>query len=221
MQRYYRRSLEEGFPFDRGMRIALNYGTYRLLPIEGGDAGGGAMRYEFFGQGIVELTRLSTGKAMRDIDETKTLLVGLGYSPHEVDRFFAPVTAQNVDLINRAEEDRPFYAYINRNGALVNEGIVASERFVQRLDELEQPVPLCRFRDGSRSYLVCELDEGGEPLRFAIRRLGRASFKGIGKLVVYEIVDPAPWDLGRGETLEPMPLAAALRAEVVAEPHAG
>jgi hypothetical protein len=217
VQRYYKRSLEEGFPFDRGMRIALNYGTYRLLPIEGGDDSGDAMRYEFFGQGIVELTRLSTGKAMRDIDETRTLLIGLGYPAHEVDRFFAPVTAQNVDLIDKAEEERQFYAYINRNGALVNEGIVASERFLQRLEELEAPRPVCRYQDGGRRYLVCEIDEAGEPLQFAVRQLGRASFKGIGKLVIFEIVDPETWDLSAAEPLPSTALGVALLAENAAE----
>ncbi len=217
VQRYYKRSLEEGFPFDRGMRIALNFGTYRLLPIEGGDAGGGDMRYEFFGQGIVELSRLSTGKAMRDIDETRTLLIGLGYPPHEVDSFFAPVTAQNVNLIEKAEESRQFYAYINRNGALVNEGIVASERFVQRLEELEAPKPVHIVREDRRRYVVCEVDVSGEPLLFAIRQLGRASFKGIGKLNIFEIVDPEPWDLSAGETLPPIALGAALAAGARAE----
>ena len=217
VQRYYKRSLKAGFPFDRGMRIALNYGTYRLLPIEGGDAGAEAMRYEFFGQGIVELTRLSTGKAMRDIDETRTLLIGLGYPAHEVDRFFAPVMAQNVDLIEKGEENRQFYAYINRNGALINEGIVASERFVERLEELESPRPLYRFREGRRRYLVCEVESTGEGVRFAIRQLGRANFKGIGKLVIYEIVDPEPWDLEAAEALPPLSLGKALLAEILAE----
>ena len=217
MQRYYKRSLDEGFPFDRGMRIALNYGTYRLLPIEGGDAGGEAMRYEFFGQGIVELTRLSTGKAMREIDETRTLLIGLGYPAHQVDSFFAPVMAQNVDLIDKAEEERQFYAYINRNGALINEGIVASERFVQRLEELESPRAVCRYQEGSRRYLVCDVDSTGETVRFAIRQLGRASFKGIGRLVIYEIVDPEPWDLSTGVALAEVSLSDALAAELLAD----
>ena len=217
VQRYYKRSLEEGFPFDRGMRIALNFGTYRLLPIEGGDAGGGAMRYEFFGQGIVELTRLSTGKAMREIDETRTLLIGLGYPAQEVDSFFAPVMAQNVDLINKGEEQRQFFTYINRNGALVNEGIVASERFVERLEELEAPTPICRLQEGGRRYLVCEVEAAGEQVQFALRQLGRASFKGIGTLVIFEIVDPEPWDLAAGEAMEPTPLVAALEAEAQAE----
>jgi hypothetical protein len=154
---------------------------------------------------------------MREIDETRTLLIGLGYPAHEVDSFFAPMMSQNVDLIDKGEEQRQFYAYINRNGALVNEGIVASERFVQRLEELEAPVPICRLQQGSRRYLVCEVEAAGETLRFAIRQLGRASFKGIGKLVIFEIVDPEPWDLSLGEALAPTPLGAALETEALAE----
>ncbi len=153
---------------------------------------------------------------MRDIDETKTLLIGLGYPATEVDQFFAPVTAQNIDLINKAEEQRQFYAYINSNGALINEGIVATERFVRHLEERERPLPVRRVRQGSRRYLVCELEDAGEPFRFALRKLGRASFKGIGKLEVFEVVDPADWGDYAGEPLEAASLLAALEAEPVA-----
>ena len=123
------------------------------------------------------------------------------------------MTSQNVDLIDKDEEDRQFYAYINRNGALVNEGIVASERFVQRLEELEAPTPICSLREGRRRYLVCEVEVSGETLLFAIRELGRASFKGIGKLNIFEIVDPEPWDLSTGVAVPPSALGAALAAE--------
>ncbi len=210
LQRTYQQAIDEGFPFDRGMRIALNYGTYRLLPIEGGDSSGGQLRYEFFGQGIVELSRLVTGKTMRDIDETKTLLISLGYPAIEVDQFFAPVTSQNVDLINKAEENRPFYAYINSSGALINEGIVATEKFVRHLEEREQPVPVRRVREGRRTYVVSEIEAGDETVRVALRRLGKASFKGIGKLVVYEVVDTHDWAEDRGEPLDGLTLTAAL-----------
>lgn len=70
LQRFYRQALREDFPFDRGMRIALNYGPYRLLPIQGTGAG---RHYEFFGHGIVELTRLVSGKSTHDLDDTSTL----------------------------------------------------------------------------------------------------------------------------------------------------
>ena len=133
LQRYYERALDEGFPFNRGMRIALNYGEYRLLPIEEGGAGT-IRRYEFFGHGIVELTRLVTGKTMREIDEIKNLLVGLGYSPGEVEGFFAPALRQNVDLVDKEEETRRFFCYINRNGTLVNEGILATQQFISQLE---------------------------------------------------------------------------------------
>ena len=133
LQRYYERALREGFPFDRGMRIALNYGEYRLLPIEEGGFGT-ARRYEFFGHGIVELTRLATGKSMREIDEIKNLLIGLGYPASEVETFFAPALRQNVDLVDKAEESRRFYSYINPNGTLVNEGIVATQQFISEIE---------------------------------------------------------------------------------------
>ena len=84
-----------------GMRIALNYGKYRLLPIE---SAGGEQRYEFFGHGIVELTRLVTGKTSQEIDEVKTVLVSRGYDPEEVDRFFAPVAHQTA--VQLADKDR-------------------------------------------------------------------------------------------------------------------
>src|SRR4029077_16284679 len=51
VQRYYEQALADGFPFDRGMRIALNYGHYRLIPMGGGGPEE-AERYEFFGHGL-------------------------------------------------------------------------------------------------------------------------------------------------------------------------
>jgi len=194
LQRYYERALSEGFPFDRGMRIALNFGEYRLLPIEEGGLGG-ARRYEFFGHGIVELTRLATGKAMREIDEIKHLLVEQGYEPSSVEAFFAPATRKNVDLIDKEEEARRFYSYINQSGALVNEGIVATREFLTQLEQsgtLGSPVRI--GTDGRRSYLVLDLDDGASELRFGIRRLGLAHLKGLERMPIYEIVDGSIWD---------------------------
>ena len=137
IQRAYREALERGFPFSKGLRIALNHGQYRLLPIQIG-AQAESERYEFFGHGVVELTRLTTGKGTREIEEIKTLLITQGYPESTVNRFFAPMTQTNVDVIDKGEESRSFYAYINHNGSLVNEGIVATWDFVSRL-ALENP----------------------------------------------------------------------------------
>jgi class 3 adenylate cyclase len=99
LQRYYVEAVREGLPFDRGMRIALNFGPYRLIPM-GGQAGEGE-RYEFFGPGLVELSRLTTGKATQEIDEVKTMLINQGYPEATVHRFFAPLSHKNVDVVDK------------------------------------------------------------------------------------------------------------------------
>ena len=101
IQRAYREALAKGFPFSNGLRIALNHGQYRLLPIQIGGKEEGGDRYEFFGHGVVELTRLTSGKASREIDEIKTLLITLGYPEPVVNRFFAPMTRQNLDVVEQ------------------------------------------------------------------------------------------------------------------------
>ncbi|HEY4590492.1 MAG TPA: hypothetical protein VII86_14800, partial [Thermoanaerobaculia bacterium] len=50
LQRYYVAAVREGLPFDRGMRIALNFGPYRLIPMSSRPEEG--ERYEFFGPGL-------------------------------------------------------------------------------------------------------------------------------------------------------------------------
>ena len=121
IQDMYRRAVETGLPFDRGLRIALNFGQYRMLPVQSSQPGE-AERYEFFGHGIVELTRLVTGKALQDTGEMKKLLVSLGYPQGYVDEFFAPLERRNLDVVDQGEEARRFRAYLNPNATLMNEG---------------------------------------------------------------------------------------------------
>lgn len=209
LQRYYQRALAEGFPFNRGMRIALNYGEYRLLPIEEGGSGT-ACRYEFFGHGIVELSRLVTGKTMREIDEIKNLLIGLGYSPVEVEGFFAPAMRQNVDLVDKEEETRKFYCYINRNGSLVNEGIVATQQFITQLDREGAVTGVFAGLDGRRKYLVLSLGESASQFFVGVRRLGLASLKGLESVPIYEVVDGELWRDQALETVVTQRLLATL-----------
>ena len=201
LQRFYRRSLEEGFPFDRGLRIALNYGGYRLLPVEEG----GAMTtrsYEFFGHGVVELSRLVTGKSPLELDEIKTFLLGLGYSAADVDRFFAPVIDRDGDFAVGPESGRPFFAYLNSTGTLINEGIVATEAFLAELEQSVEPPAMSRYREGTSGYVVVTVDEGSGEVRTGIRRLGVGRFKGLGGVTIYEIVDGEEWP---EEALEELP----------------
>ncbi len=192
IQRAYREALAKGFPFSKGLRIALNHGQYRLLPIQIGTQAE-FERYEFFGHGVVELTRLTTGKSTREIEEIKNLLITHGYPESTVNRFFAPMTRQNVDVIDKSEENRGFYSYINQNGSLVNEGIVATWDFVSRLAEEGAFQRAFRLADGPRTYIAVKLEGPGSSLLVGIRKLGVAQLKGLDRLPIYEIVDAAVW----------------------------
>jgi hypothetical protein len=188
VQRYYEQALAAGFPFDRGMRIALNYGHYRLIPMGGGGPEEGE-RYEFFGHGLVELSRLVSGKATREIEEVKNMLINQGYPEPTVQRFFAPLTHGNLDLIDKREEARQFHAYIDRNGNLVNRGLVATGPYVAQLEAELGSRSFYRAADGGRGYVMLELDDAGERLVVGLRKLGLAQLKGLEKLSVFEFVD--------------------------------
>lgn len=199
VQRAYRQALAEGFPFDRGLRMALNVGQYRLIPM-GTRGPEGPERYEFFGHGLVELSRLISGKATREIEDLKTMLVAQGYPEATVFKFFSPLLQRNPD--ERGDEDADgFYAHINRHGNLVNEGIVATEAFLRQLDGDLGAVPLARARRRDRTYVLLPVEDAGGRLEVAFRKLGLAHLKGLGEVPVYEVLD--------GETLPAAGLAAA------------
>lgn len=212
IQRIYVQALSEGLPFDRGMRIALNYGAYRLIPMGSGQPEEGE-RYEFFGPGLVELSRLTTGKATQEIDEVKMMLLNQGYPEATVHRFFAPLSQKNVDVVDKKEEKRRFYAYINRNGSLHNNGMVATAAFMAKLEHELGPRPLRRGTDGDRTYVVMDLDDGGEPLSVGMRKLGLTQLKGLEKLMVYEIVDGATFDPGSLKDLPDQKLVSTVDRE--------
>src|SRR5436190_21800950 len=86
---------------------------------------------EFYGPGIVELSRLTTGKANKEIEEIASFLVARGYEMQNVQQFFAPLS-RDVDPAHQ-QHAREFYAFINSSGHLLNEGIVASMPLLQEL----------------------------------------------------------------------------------------
>ncbi len=192
IQRAYREALTRGFPFSKGLRVALNHGQYRLLPIRIGVATE-SERYEFFGHGVVELTRLTTGKGTRDIEEIKTLLVTYGYPETTVNRFFAPMSRHNIDVVDKDERQRGFYAYINDNGSLVNEGIVATGDFVSRFAGERPYERIFRLVDGERTWIAVKLEVPGHSLLAGLRKLGLAQLKGLDNTPIYEIVDATLW----------------------------
>lgn len=201
LQRLYRQALAEGLPFDRGMRIGLNFGHYRLIPIQGGPDE--PERYEFFGHGVVELSRLTSGKSRQEVEEIQNLLISHGYRPQTVERFFQPLAERNVDFNHKQEEDRPFYCYLNRTGSLINEGIVATGELIAQLSEAITEPRLYRCTQGERPYLVLAAEDlRGGRLYLGLRKLGLAHLKGLDALPVYEVIDGADLDDGELQEVE-------------------
>ena len=215
IQRQYRQALAEGFPFGKGLRLALNHGQYRLLPIQSGLPGEGE-RYEFFGHGVVELTRLTSGKTTREIEEIKTMMIARGYPEATVNRFFAPMTQHNVDIVDKREESRDFYSYINQNGNLVNEGIVATGEFISHLGTDPTAHRLFRVREDDRLFIGVRLELPVGPLLVGLRKLGLASLKGLGRLPIYEVVDGGRWGDVTLVELAEMDLMSAIEREFAA-----
>jgi hypothetical protein len=214
IQRFYEEMKRKGFAFNKGLRIALNYGYYRLLPMKTAPDSAEQIT-EFYGPGIVELSRLTTGKANREIEEIASFLVAHGYDEHKVTQFFAPI-AGNADVIDKTQSAREYYAYIDGNGHLVNEGIVASMALMQELsNELgQEAAPLFRLRApwGGTYVAFAPVIPGVEYL--GVRLLGMVALKGLDKVDVTEIVPFAP---GEAEDVTPLettdPLMMLLRQD--------
>ena len=191
LQRHYRRAVAEGFPFDRGMRIALNFASYRLMPFVGStrDASG----YEVFGHGVIELTRLVSGKRGLDLEEIMLTLKANGYDDQSVHEFFAPLQG-DAGMAERIQ-DTGFTARVTTSGSLINEGIVATAAFLQRL-AAQGLGPFYAFSSGDRRWIALHVvDERGERHVAGIRRLGVVDLKGLDRIGVYEVVDGQGWRL--------------------------
>jgi hypothetical protein len=183
IQQFYSQARERGFAFNKGMRIALNYGYYRLLPMQVSTDGTQIM--EFYGPGIVELSRLTTGKATKELEDVQHLLLSHGYDQSEVYKFFAPLS-RSVEDLDATQQQREFYAYVNEAGHLINEGIVVSIPFLKQLSlELtEDGQKMYRVRTPWAVYLGFRWAKG----YIALRIVGSVTLKGIGQQEVGEVV---------------------------------
>ena len=213
IQRFYSEMRRKGFAFNKGLRIAVNYGYYRLLPMKA--TGGGSEKItEFYGPGIVELSRLTTGKATKEIDELASFLIAHGYDHQNVQQFFAPL-ARGVDVVDKMQHSREFYGYINASGHLINEGIVASFAFLQELSTelMSEAQKLYRLRAPWGSYIgFSPAITGLEYL--GIRILGMVSLKGLDNVEIGEIAPFATGEVTEATPLDPgESLAALLRQE--------
>ncbi len=186
IQRLYERLRVEGFPFTRGIRIALNFGTYHLFAMP--TASNEPPRYEFFGHGIVELSRLTTGKSGREVEEIAEFLIHSGYSEASVEAFLRPLLEGHGD--GRRVRERRYAAWLDGTGGLVNNGIVLTAPFLEELEgELPGEPAEVEF-DGLR-WLAWRLETAGQPLSLGLRYLGVPHLKG---LPPQELVEVVVWD---------------------------
>ena len=209
IQSFYSSAKSKGFAFNKGMRVAVNYGYYRLLPMQVSSDGMEIM--EFYGPGIVELSRLTSGKATKEIEEIQHLLLSHGYDQMEVYKFFAPLgrSAGATDSL----QERDYYAYIDESGHLVNEGIVLSIPFLKQLStELEdEQQKIYRLRSAWGNYIGFPAADGDGYV--AIRVLGAVSLKGIGSMDVAEAVRLRQGDAEVSVIDETQPLLRLLQRE--------
>jgi len=211
IQHFYSEMRKQGFAFNKGLRIAINFGYYRLLPMKG--TGSNEKINEFYGPGIVELSRLTTGKANKEIEEFASFLLAHGYESTKVQNFFAPL-AGGVDVIDHTQHAREFYAYVNATGHLVNEGIVASMSMLQELsNELSSEAQrLYRLRSPWGMYFG--FDPAIEGLEYlGVRLIGMVSLKGLDNVEVGEVVPFAPGEVEAVPLDEAEPLVMLLRQE--------
>jgi hypothetical protein len=176
IQHVYEQLRNIGFPFNHGIRIAINFGVYRLLPML--HPGPQAKRFEFFGHGIVELARLTTGKSAREVSDIAEFLVHSGYDPGEVDLFLSPLATARSG--QEQMSTRTYSATIDAHGELVNEGIVVALPFIEELElELEITKLWVVELDGLR-WAVFPVDPGmPDTLYVGLRYLGVARLKGL------------------------------------------
>jgi hypothetical protein len=187
VQLAYDRLRSSGFPFDQGIRMALNFGVYRLLPMLGSNRE--IRRFEFFGHGIVELSRLTTGKSTREVSEIAEFLIHSGYEPSEVDHFLAPIaSARSTVAVPGA---RSYPVTLDPHGELVNEGIVLTLEFVEHLDRELGSRSFTEVAEGEIRWLLFPLDpDRPGPFQVGLRFLGVARLKGLAPI---ELVEAAVW----------------------------
>ncbi|HEX9458374.1 MAG TPA: hypothetical protein VGA84_04470 [Thermoanaerobaculia bacterium] len=210
IQRCYADVRRKGFAFNKGVRIALNFGYYRLLPMKGS---GNERITEFYGPGIVELSRLTTGKANKEIEEFASFLITHGYDQTKVQTFFAPL-ARGVDVIDHTQHAREFYAYVNNSGHLVNEGIVSSFSLLRELsNELTaEGQQLYRIRAPWGTYIGFAPSLTGLEY-IGVRLIGMVSLKGLDEVQVGEIVPFAPGEVEALPVDGTDPLVLVIRQE--------
>lgn len=189
----YERLRRQGFPFDRGLRLAANVGSYHLIPMAAGK--GARPHFEFFGHALVELVRLTTGKTTKEVDDITDFLIAAGYDINRVLEFLEPV--RHESRVPEHARERPYAAYLAENGELTNLGGVVTEAFLHDLEPELGETPQRRAEAYGLQWLLLPFDPARpEKPWIGLRLLGSARLKGIdpGPLAELVVLDQPPAD---------------------------
>jgi hypothetical protein len=168
--------------------MALNFGAYRLLPML--NRSGDSLRFEFFGHGIVELARLTTGKSTREVEEIAEFLVHAGYNPGAVDSFLKPLMEARKGSGPGGE--RRYAATIDSHGELINEGIVLTLQFLMELEKERDNTAYDIVHYDDLDWAAFQVDaRDSNSLYVGLRLLGVARLKGLSP---QELVEAVVWE---------------------------
>ena len=115
-----------------------------------------------------------------------------GYEHQEVHKFFSPLE-QAVKPEHQSIGQRPYGVYLDAEGYLINEGIVASQVLIDKLSEEIGTAPLYRVEHAGLIFTAFPTRD--ETSLLAVRNLGRVKLKGMAPTGVFELVQlPKPAD---------------------------
>ncbi len=204
IQEAYVKARRDGFVFDRGIRIALNHNHYYVIPLQF-DGSMGSWTHDYLGSGLIELTRLTTGKTLTNLPELKNWLVAAGYTPDDVDAFLnRPSQDGGVSQTSAvpAGAARDYWVEVTPKGELRNEGIALTTGFLDRLAQEVSRMPLLSVRYGGlewTGYKAADINRY-HVFRFA----GVARLKGLEPMPVAEMASLEPEHAGQAyEILKP------------------
>jgi hypothetical protein len=193
----------KGFPFSRGLRLAVNVGTYHLLPLAGEETG--TPHFEFFGHSLVELARLTTGKTTYEVDDIADFLIASGYDLHRVLEFLEPV--RSAPPRADAMRDRPYGAYLAESGELVNLGVVVTEALLRDLERELGDVPLGVALHAGHVWVHAPLAASSTTgPAVLLRYMGTARLKGLEPTPIAELIAPPATAL----QVRPLPSGSSL-----------
>ncbi len=185
IQRFYSDMKRKGFAFNKGLRIALNYGYYRLLPMKTALDDSNERDHRV----LRPRHRRAFAPHDRQGQQARSKRSPASSSPTATSCRKCSSSSPRSRAASKSsitlQQAREFYAYLDGNKHLVNEGIVASMGLLQELsNELgNEAQGLFRVRSAYGTYIAFSPAVAGVDL-LGIRLLGMVSLKGLDDVEV-------------------------------------